>query len=407
MAKNNILGVLFWIRKSKSKRAIHGSILCRITLNGERATEFSTGLRCKLSDWNAKRQVVKGASAEAKAMNDVLVNIRAGLKQLLLEMEGLGQEITADTLKEAYLGKKTKRHFTLLEVYDAYLDWYEKRKKAGEVGQAIIDFVKSKRSHLVSYLQQRDKMGVLIEKVPRAWFEDIKLFLMVDRDLKVNTTRKVMMLYKSVLEYGVNQGYLNRNPFSGLSVKKEYQDPDFLSLEHLDILENYVFENKTLDRVRDFFIFCCYTGLAWVDYHHLTQVEVVSARGQLWLDSQRQKVRNRNCGKYLTPLAGEALKIYQKYGSNVENLPRMTNQAFNRELKKVQALCGIERGKDKNKLHCHLARHTFVWLALNEWELEKDVIIEMVGHSCKRMLDHYAKIQNERVMRSWENRRKL
>lgn len=407
MRNENNVNILFWLRVARANKAGAAPIMCRITCNGVRAGDFSTKLKCNVSEWNAKRQIVKGASENSKTINQMLDGIRAKINKIWLELENNDMLVTASKLKELYLGNgQQQRSYTFLGVYDLYLAWYKKRLKAGEVGNRVVEAVTAKRQHLIDYLSSLGMNDVFIDEVTRAWFEDIKLFLLVEKRLKVNTSAKTMACYKAVLEYAVNHDYLEKNPFRGLTVKKEYTDPDFLELEHLEILENYEFENATFDRVRDFFIFCCYTGLAWTDYDALTQSEVVEQAGGLWLDSQRQKGRSQNYGKYFTPISEKALEIYHKYGSNVENLPKMTNQTFNRFLKEIQAVVGIERGKGKSGLHCHLARHTFVWLALNKWELEKDLIIEMVGHSSKRMLDFYAKIGNERVVSGFERRNK-
>jgi len=123
------LSILFWIRKSKSEKAVHGTIMCRITYNMVRANDFSTSVRCNLSDWNAQRQVLRGNSKEAQAMNNLLEMIKVGIKHKALELEAAGQLITADALKDAYLGKKIKkRRLTFLELCDEYIEWQEKRR---------------------------------------------------------------------------------------------------------------------------------------------------------------------------------------------------------------------------------------------------------------------------------------
>lgn len=361
MQDENIISILFWLRRGRTNKAGTAPIMCRITCNTVRANDFSTKLKCKVSDWNAKKQIVRGNSQDVRTTNEMLDGIRSKIKKHWLELENSGELVTAQILKDLYLGKKQKHSYSFLEVYAKYLSWYEKRELAGEVGSDTVDAVRVKYGHLKSYLSSVGKTGILLDDIPRAMFEDMKLYFLIDVKLSNNYVAKILAAYKSVLEYAVNNNYLLKNPFGGLTVKKEYTDPDFLALEHLKILENYHFENETFDKVRDFFVFCCYTGLAWIDYDALSQNEVVESDGGLWLDSQRQKGRSQNYGQYFTPISEKALEIYHKYGSNVEHLPRMTNQTFNRILKEVQAVVGIERGKDKNGLHCHLARHTFVW----------------------------------------------
>ncbi|WP_442267787.1 Arm DNA-binding domain-containing protein (plasmid) [Tenacibaculum sp. ZS6-P6] len=99
----DLLSVLFYVRKSKDKNATHATIYLRITYDGKRA-EASTLRKAPLSKWNSKANKVIGSSIEAKQINrnlDIIKNRIYEIYQKLLEK---GEEITAVGIKNEYLG---------------------------------------------------------------------------------------------------------------------------------------------------------------------------------------------------------------------------------------------------------------------------------------------------------------
>ena len=55
-------------------------------------------------------------------------------------------------------------------------------------------------------------------------------------------------------------------------------------------MENKEFTLQRIDMVRDLFIFCCYTGLTYVDVINLKSDNIVEAAdGEIWVRTCRQK----------------------------------------------------------------------------------------------------------------------
>jgi len=386
--------ILFWLRKNKVNKAGTAPIICRITVHGQRV-DFSTKVRVSEKKWNAKAQKIVGSSEETRTNNLMLESIRNNLKKIWLELENKNESITAEKLKDLYFGQNLKIP-TFLEVFEEFVKQEEKRFEMEEITKTSFGRIKNRHNLLEEFLRATKQSKLKINEVQQYLFNDLKFYFLKQKQFSLPYTQKTMQGIGTVLKYAKKKGYVEQNIFEGFSMKVPKSEPDFLDFEHLKILEEYVFSNPTFDKVRDFFIFSCYTGLAWTDYDQLSKENLFEIEGKLWLKAQRQKGKKQNYGEFVVPLVGPALAIFQKYGS-LEDLPRMTNQSFNRILKEVQAVVGIERGKGKNDLHCHLARHTFVWIALNKWNLDKDTVAAMVGHSSIQMLDIYAKIGIERI----------
>ena len=130
--------------------------------------------------------------------------------------------------------------------------------------------------------------------------------------------------------------------------------------------------------MRDIFLFCCYTGLAFADVKKLSSDDIViNISGKKWIKTKRQKTKSLSS----IPLLDIPKAILDKYAAHPHVkagkgvLPVLTNQKSNAYLKEIADLCGI-----KKNLTTHLARHTFATTVT----LSKGVPIESVG----KMLGH-------------------
>lgn len=114
---------------------------------------------------------------------------------------------------------------------------------------------------------------------------------------------------------------------------------------------------KRIEQVRDIFVFCCFTGLAYVDVRRLSKNHIVFRMdGNRWIKINRLKTNSPS----IIPLLPAAQKILSKYVNNTQKsmngllLPVISNQKTNVFLKEIATLCNIEKN-----LTFHLARHTF------------------------------------------------
>ena len=119
---------------------------------------------------------------------------------------------------------------------------------------------------------------------------------------------------------------------------------------------NKEFTIKRLEQVRDTFVFCCFTALAFADVQQLSREHLIKDNnGALWIRKARQK--QIRCAIYLYCLFLK--RILRKYEDNIECikkgvlLPVISNQRTNSYLKEIADLCGITK-----RLTTHLARHT-------------------------------------------------
>jgi site-specific recombinase XerD len=147
--------------------------------------------------------------------------------------------------------------------------------------------------------------------------------------------------------------------------------------------------------VRDIFVFCCYTGLAYVDVKNLTKQKIsVGIDGGLWIKTKRAKTKIEAS----IPLLSEAHEILTKYENHQKCLnedtvlPVLSNQKMNEYLKEIGALCEIDFD-----ITFHTARHTFATTITLNNGVPLETVSKMLGHTNIRMTQHYAKIQDKKI----------
>lgn len=122
-------------------------------------------------------------------------------------------------------------------------------------------------------------------------------YLMTVRHNNNNTTVKYLRNLGKVLNLAVTRKLIISSPLEQMQLKIEDVDKGFLTKEELDRLTQKDFQVQRLEQVRDIFVFCCYTGLAYVDVHSLTGNDLFEQDGVLWI--KRQDTRQISCVIYL------------------------------------------------------------------------------------------------------------
>jgi integrase/recombinase XerD len=80
-----------------------------------------------------------------------------------------------------------------------------------------------------------------------------------------NTVMKHLQRFKKIVTLGYHIEWLDKDPFLRWKPKFTRTDREFLSEVELKALEEYKFLLDRLDRVRDLFVFSCYTGISYSD----------------------------------------------------------------------------------------------------------------------------------------------
>jgi site-specific recombinase XerD len=187
----------------------------------------------------------------------------------------------------------------------------------------------------------------------------------------------------------ISENLLPTNPYKWVNIQKDkgYKGlSKCLSPSEFDKLQRVQVYTKSLERVKDLFIFQTYTCLSYSDLKDFCADRLHNINGMQVYISKRHKT-----GKTFTiPLMKPALDILYKY-NNV--LPIISNVKYNAYLKVIAQAAGIDK-----PISSHWARHTGATLLLNKG-IPMQIIAKICGHSSTKITEQvYAKLLDETVV---------
>ena len=397
--KRNTLSVLFIIKKAKLLKNGEAPICMRITVN-KRVAEVMIKRSIPVDLWNQKKECSKGKDRVAIELNHYINTVRAKVLQIHRELEIDNKPITADIIKDCFYGRdKVQR--TLLEVYAEHNE--KCRALIGkEYTESTVTKFDTSINRLKEYIRScyhRD--DIMLAELDGQFIRDFDFWLKTEKHCQNNSALKHLKNLKKVVRIALANDWIKKDPFYGIHFKQEEVNVEFLSREELDVLMNKEFTIKRLEQVRDIFVFCCFTALAFVDVQQLSREHLIKDNnGALWIRKARQKT-NQMCN---IPVLSIPQKILRKYEDNAECikkgvlLPVISNQRMNAYLKEIADLCGITK-----RLTTHVARHTAATVVFLANDVSMENVSKILGHSNIRMTQHYAKVLDSSIMRDMVN----
>ncbi len=397
--KRNTLSVLFIIKKAKLLKNGEAPICMRITVN-KRVVEVMIKRSIPVDLWNQKKECSKGKDRVATELNHYINTVRAKVLQIHRELEIDNKPITADIIKDCFYGRdKVQR--SLLEVYAEHNE--KCRVLIGkEYTESTVTKFDTSINRLKEYIRScyhRD--DIMLAELDGQFIRDFDFWLKTDKHCQNNSALKHLKNLKKVVRIALANDWIKKDPFYGIHFKQEEVNVEFLSREELDILMNKEFAIKRLEQVRDIFVFCCFTALAFVDVQQLSREHLIKDNsGALWIRKARQKTNQMSN----IPVLSIPQRILRKYEDNAECikkgvlLPVISNQRMNAYLKEIADLCGITK-----RLTTHVARHTAATVVFLANDVSMENVSKILGHSNIRMTQHYAKVLDSSIMRDMMN----
>jgi len=385
--KRTTFTTLFLIKRSKLLRTGEAPIYCRITVNSLRE-EFAIKRSILPENWNTKKGCARGGT-KVKELNHYLDHIRVKLYEKQKDIEDKGQNVTAKNLLRSYKGNYESDKF-LLEVYREHNENLEKLIGKG-FAKLTYDRHQTSLRHLERFLDFKYKLkDIPFCEITPKFVMDYEVYFRSERNCNNNSTVKYIKNFKKIVTIGVNNGWVKTNPFLGAHYKLEETHKEFLTIEELTSIERKKISIDRISQVRDVFLFCCYTGLAFIDVKGLKPEDInIGVDKRMWITKRRQKTQV----KFMVPLIDKAVNIIEKYSNNPYCLlngvvlPVISNQRMNAYLKEIQDLCGINKN-----LTTHCARHTFATTVTLANGVSMEAVSKMLGHSNLDMTKHYARI---------------
>ena len=397
--KRNTLSVLFIIKKSKLLKNGEAPVCMRITVN-RRVAEVMIKRSIPVDLWNQKKECSKGKDRVATELNHYINTVRAKVLQIHRKLEIDNKSITADIIKDCFYGRdKVQR--SLLEVYAEHNE--KCRALIGkEYTESTVTKFDTSINRLKEYIRSNyHRDDIMLAELDGQFIRDFDFWLKTDKHCQNNSALKHLKNLKKVIRIALANDWIKKDPFYGIHFKQDEVNVEFLSREELDILMNKEFTIKRLEQVRDVFVFCCFTALAFVDVQQLSREHLIKDNnGALWIRKARQKT-NQMCN---VPVLSIPQRILRKYEDNAECikkgvlLPVISNQRMNAYLKEIADLCGITK-----RLTTHVARHTAATIVFLANDVSMENVSKILGHSNIRMTQHYARVLDSSIMRDMIN----
>jgi site-specific recombinase XerD len=381
------------MKKPKHNQPLTAPIYIRITVDGKRC-EVTAGRSCDPAQWNPISGRANGKKEEMKSLNAYLDDLQIKVFEAHRLLTEKNETITAEKLRDRLQGKEVKQ-CTLIDVFKDH-----NRKMEALVGteysQGTAERYRTSLKHTVEFLQWKYKVSDIdIRKVNYTFITEYDFYLRSVRKCANNSTVKYLRNFGKIIRICLSNGWLATDPFLNYKSKVKKVERVYLTEQEIEHLTNKKLFSERLDQVRDIFLFCCFTGLAYVDVKNLrTSNVVIGIDGEKWISTKRQKT-NVPSRVPLLPAALTILTKYQNHPTCINTgvlLPVSSNQKMNSYLKEIADFCGIRKG-----ITCHIARHTFATTVtlLNGIPLES--VSKMLGHTNIQTTQHYAKILDIKV----------
>ncbi|MUP45379.1 site-specific integrase [Gramella sp. BOM4] len=383
--------ILFLIQRSKVNKRGLVPIMCRLTHLKQRK-EFSTGLMIRPEEWSGNKRRLK-ESASNKGINSELEIIHQKIHKAYLLLQVRELPFTLEDVLKEFRGETLKIDLGVIEVYNEHNDYY-KKLVGKDIKEVSWQKFENTKSHLKEFIRWKfNQRDFKLNKLKFQFIKEFEYYLRTEKDMQQSTINKTLQRFKKLVNFAVAHEYLDRNPFLMHKPKQVKKEVVYLKIEELKHLQEKEIKNKRIEEVRDCFVFCCYTGLAFNEMSNLNSGHIVKGEdGRNWIKMYRQKT-NKSLSIPILPTAQNILNKYLGKLDNDKVLPSKTNAHFNAYLKEIADLCEI-----KINLTHHIARKTFATTVLLLNDVPMEIVSKLLGHSRIGITQaHYGQIVEKKV----------
>lgn len=324
------------LRKDKMKQNGKCPINIKVTIE-KKHLKLPIGLEAEPDNWKTKEGIFKEAKSSAR--NSALNKKINDIDEFLCKHVAAENDITLELVKNHFSRQKDIGFFALVK--------------------ECIEFKGLKPTTQKHYLlvarrlkefDQKLTLNDLDHKLPMRFETFLKR-----KGIGVDGIWQHHKVLKSIINYGIRYKKIKDNPYLGYKVKKGESRVIFLSGEQvktirdLSIVVGKKRKNCGLELTRDKFLFSCYTAARFGDVELLTKKNILNPTTLII-------AQEKTGGTVTIPITPQAMELIEKYyDPKRETLfPSKSNQASNRDLKRIAEMCGIDIN-----IHYHLSRHTF------------------------------------------------
>lgn len=394
--RTEMLKIKMIAHKGKPNKSGRVPILMQLTI-GQQTCHISTKQNILPEKWGDGKPI--GHTREDQAITAVLEEIRTKAYNKFLQLQGQNINVTPERLKQALLGKDQVQPRGYVEIFDQWLVEYSKMVGITTSKRTLDKYILV-RNRLQDYIaSQLGVKDISLEEVTPKFLSNFDNYLRVEYNMANNHAMKIRQKLRTIYKVAIDNGWVSKNPFSTVKIHFDPVERDVLTKSELTALIQTDMIFDRLEKMRDVFVFACFTGLAHCDVAGLTKENIITDEaGQVWLKTHRQKTSE----VVDIPLLEIPQLIIKKYEGmkelNGKLLPTLTNSCSNLYLKEVAVRCGINK-----TLTFHMARHTFATTVTLSNGVPIESVAKMLGHRNIRTTQIYAKVIKDKLAEDMNN----
>ena len=412
--------IIFTLESRKKEGVlITENVPIRMRVNfASKRIEFTTGYRIDSAKWDADKQRVKNGCSNklkqsASEINASLLEYYTEIQSIFKRFEVEDVMPTPEQIKEAFnaLHKpvseepKPKKEALPCDFFQVFDDFVEDCGRQNNWTDSTFEKFASVKNHLTNFRE-----GLTFEFFDERGLNDYVGYLRDVKEMRNTTIGKQLSFLKWFLRWAFKKGVHQNNAYDSYKpkLKSTQKKIIFLTWDELNRLREFKipFNKQALDRVRDVFLFQCFTGLRYSDVFNLRRsdikgdhIEVTTVKTSDSLIIELNKHSKEIIDKY-KDVAFEDGKV----------LPVITNQKMNDYLKELAELAGIDepvrqtyyRGNERIDevtpkyalLGTHAGRRTFICNAL-ALGIPPQVVMKWTGHSDYKAMRPYIDIADD------------
>ncbi len=305
---NDRFSILFYPKRKGKNKNRKVSIYLRITVNGKRC-EISINRKIDPAKWNSISGRLNGSNEEAYQLNQYINSISSKLYKIQEKFIIEDIPFTALMIKNKYLNKDDVRK-TLLQIFEEHNNQIEKLVGKNYSKGCYLRYVRTYK-HLKSYINEDYKLDdIFVQEVDLKFINGFEYFLKVKNIGNQNTITKYITNLKKIIRIAYANDWISKDPFFHWKAKWETVERDYLNELDIQKMIKKEFNVPRLNLVKDIFVFCCFTGLAYVDVQKLSRNDIViGIDGERWIKTKRTKTNTRSH----IPILPTAEAILNKY----------------------------------------------------------------------------------------------
>lgn len=395
----NTFSVQFIIKADKKDNSGFVPIYAKIFINGCKI-ELSTFQRVNPSHWDNTKKQIKLHIKKANEINQFLENFKSRIYSTYSKVLTTKSELNMNSFKEEFYGTKVIiKEKTLIATTEEHNKEFEKlvgKKYSYGSYKNYKTTLTYLREFVPFFFKQKD---IELSKVDFKFCEAYYSFLTSQKPCNNNGANKHIQRVRKIINYAVNSGYITISKMNTYKLENTPTTKPFLTLDEISRIESLKIQRKSMNDVRNVFIFQCFTGLAYSDIKQLNNSNIILKENGYWIKMKRQKTNI----SFSVPLLVKAVEILKLYFTNKAGLvfPVLSNNKMNQYLKIIQELAGIDK-----TLTTHMARHSFATSVTLANGVPIETVSKMLGHTKLSTTQIYAKVLDSKIENDMEDLKK-